>query len=208
MKRITEIAQQKKRPDRYSIFLDGEFAFGVGEDVIVRLGLRKGMELDEDYVNDVVRAEDQNKANDYALNLLSYRARSVKEIKDKMKSKEYEDDIIENTIEFLNKYSYLDDYQFGLQFAKDRQNLKGAGKNLIKQELYNKGISRDIIDKILEEISDRDEEYERALDLGRRKANTSYRNEEKDAKYRKLSSFLQRRGYSFDVIKKIMEEVL
>lgn len=69
-------------------------------------------------------------------------------------------------------------------------------------------MDRHIIEKVLEEIVDNDEEYERALELAERKVNGSYKNDESDARYRKLSSFLMRRGYSFDIIKKVMEKAL
>lgn len=166
------------------------------------------MELENDYIEEVIKAEEQNKANNYSLNLLSYRARSEKEIRDKMRQKGYEDNIIENTIEFLNKYEYIDDYQFGLQLARDKQHLKSAGANLIRQELYKKGVDREIVDSVLEVVIDSDDEYDRALELAEKKANTTYKNDEKNARYRKLSSFLARKGYSFDIIGKILKEVL
>lgn len=208
MKKITKISKQVRRKHRYSIYLDNEFAFGVDEDVLIKYDLKKGLKLENSFIEDVLKAEEQSKANNYSLNLLSYRARSEREIRDKMREKGYDPDQISNTIDFLNKYEYLNDFEFGLSLARDRQKLKKAGEQLIRQELYIKGISKENINKILEIVIERDEEYERALELAKKKADTTYRNDDSTAKYRKLSSFLMRKGYPYEIVAKIMKEVM
>lgn len=205
--KITKIEQQKKRKNRYSIFVDDEFAFGVDEEVLMKYSLKKGMELDDHEIEQVIKAEEQSKANNYALNLLSYRARSEKEIRDKLRRKGYEDNYIENTIEFLYRYNYINDLEFGMLFAKDRQNFKKAGKRVIMNELYQKGVDKEVISQIIDEIIDPNEELQRALELAEKKA-VSYKNDDRNAKYRKLSAFLARKGYSFDIISKVLKEVL
>ena len=205
--KITKIEPQQKRKNRYSIFIDGEFAFGADESVLIKYSLSNGMELDKHQMEEVIKAEEQSKANNYALNLLSYRARSEKEIRDKLKQRGYEDNYIENTIEFLYKYHYLNDYEFGKFLAKDKQSFKKAGKRVIMSELYQKGVDKEIISEIIDEVIDPDEELQRALELAEKKA-VSYKNDDRNAKYRKLSAFLARKGYSFDIISKVLKEVL
>lgn len=207
MKKITKIEQQKKRHTRYSIFLNEEFAFGIDKEILLKCSLQEGMELDEKDLKKVIQAEEQNKANNYALKFLSYRARSEKEIVDRMNQK-YEENIIKETIQFLKMHNYIDDYQFGVQLAKDKQNFKKAGKNLLKQELYKKGLKRDTIEEIIDKMVDNEEEYIRALELATKKANIKYKNDDKNVKYRKLSSFLARKGYSFDIISIVLKKVL
>ena len=68
-----------------------------------------------------------------------------------------------------------------------------------------KGVSRDIADEILEEYCDG--EYEIALELAKKKIH-SYKNDDRNSIYRKLGGFLQRKGYSYDVVSKVLKELV
>ena len=78
---------------------------------------------------------------------------------------------------YLKEYNLINDLEFAESFAKDKINLNGFGPKRIKYDLYKKGISNDIIQKVLEE--DKDDEYSRALELGKKKL-TSYKNDDKN----------------------------
>ena len=134
---------------------------------------------------------------------MTYRQRSEKEIIDKLKRKGFSEDIIENTLIYLKEYNLINDLEFSKSFVNDKINLNKFGPERIKYELYRKGISQEIIEKVLAE----DEEYDRALELAKKKL-PSYKNDDKNAKYRKLGGFLQRKGYSYECISKILRELL
>ncbi|PLS19574.1 recombinase RecX [Bacillus sp. M6-12] len=207
MKKITKIEQQKRHHHRFSLYVNDEFALGVDEEVIIKYSLSVGKEISDSFLEDVVKAEEQSKAFNYAVNLLSFRSRSKKELITKMKQKGYEEESINPAIEKLIYYGYLNDYQFATQWANDKQKFKQAGKNLLRQELYQKGIDKEIIEQVLEEKVDDNEEYERALQLAEKKVKTLSK-DDKNAKYRKLSGLLARKGYSFDIISKVIKEVM
>lgn len=162
------------------------------------------MEVSKEYVEDVIMEEEQIKTNNAALRFLSYRQRSEKEIRDKLKQKDFEDDFINNTITYLKNNNYLNDLAFAESFARDKIHLNKHGPQKIRYDLYRKGISDEIIDQILEED---DTEYERAMELAKKKM-YSYRNDDRDAQYRKLGGFLQRRGYSASCVYKILDELI
>lgn len=168
-----------------------------------KYGLKKGLSIDQEYIDKVLMEEEQAKANNYALRFLSHRQRSEKEIIDKLKEKGFEDKFIEGTLSYLKNYNLVDDMEFARSFANDKVNLNKYGPQRIKYDLYRKGISGDII----EEVLDYDDEYDRALELAEKKIN-SYKNDDRNAKYRKLGGFLQRRGYSYGCISKVLKEVL
>ena len=94
--------------------------------------------------------------------------------------------------------------EFAKSFMKDKINLNKHGPPRIKYELYRKGVSQEIIEKVLEEDKN---EYTRALELAKKKM-SSYKNDDRNAIYRKLGGFLQRRGYSYDCISKILKELV
>ncbi len=208
MKEITKIVQQKKNRDRYSIFIDGEFSFGVYENVIVKYGLTKGMKLEEDFLEDVLKKEEQEVANNYALRLLSFKMRTEQEVRRRLKEKGYEEEeMIDTTIDYLKQFNYIDDEAYARAFIKDRSTLRNMGAERIKRELYQKGVDPEISKREVENLVDHDDEYEKALELGQKKSDTTYKNDDKNAKYRKLGGFLQRKGYSMDIVMKVLKEV-
>ncbi|WP_202709726.1 RecX family transcriptional regulator [Sporosalibacterium faouarense] len=208
MKKITKVEKQKRNNKRYSIYINGEYAFGVHEDTLVKYELLKGKELDNEFIDKVIKAKEQSKGNNYALKLLSYRSRSKKEIQNKMDLKGYDKSIIDNVIYNLEKKGYIDDKQFTIEYVKDKVKLKKFGKKRLEIELIKKGIEKIVIREVIENLVDKEEEYNRALEIAKKKLRTSYKNDEKRAQYRKLGGFLQRKGYDFDIVKKVLEEVL
>ena len=203
MPKITKIEQQKKNKDRVSVYIDDEFAFGIHKDILVEFNVYVGMNLEDDYIKDILKREEQKKANDYALNLLSYRARSEKEIYDKLKGKGYEDSIINATINMLRRYNFINDVEYAKMFVREKMNLSKNGSYKIKQKLYLKGINRDIIDNVMEELIDEEDEFEKALAIAEKKVQ-SYGNIEDYKKYRKLNDFLLRRGFDYDIVSKVI----
>lgn len=205
--KITKIEQQKRNKDRFSLFIDDEFYMGIDQDVIIKHYLTKGMEVDEKFLNEIIKTEEQNKSNNTALNYISFKPRSEKEVRTKLKDKEFDEDIIDNTIAFLYKYNYLNDYDYGKSLINDKKNFKKAGTNLLKQELYKKGIAKDTIQELIEESYDYDEEYEMAYAVAIKKYNL-IKNEDKNSIYRKLYSLLGRKGYGFDIINKVVKNII
>ena len=200
---ITKIEPQRNE-ERVNIYLDGEFAFGLMKEIQYKHDLSEDMNIDKEYIEKVLMEEEQTKANNYALKFLGYRQRSEKEIIDKIKKKGFEDEFIENTLVYLKSHDLIDDMEFAQSFMKDKINLNKYGPQKIKYELYRKGISQEIIEKVLDKDED---EYNRALELAKKKL-PSYKNDDRNAVYRKLGGFLQRRGYSYGCVSKILKELV
>ena len=172
---------------------------------MIKYNLKKDMEVDDNFIENILLAEEENKALNYTLKLLSYRQRSEKEIYDALKRKGYMEEHIENVIANCRDKNYLNDKQFARSFANDKINLNKYGPERIKHELKLKGVSRNIIDEVVD--FDRDEQYDMAMEVASKRMN-SYRNDDKRAIYRKMSGFLQRRGFSYDIISKVVREIL
>ncbi len=203
--KITKIEPQKKNKDRMSIYINEEFAFGVHKDIVFKFNLENGKEMDIDFIEKIIKTEEQNKANNYALKLLSYRPRSEKEIIDKMKRKGYGEEVIKGTINYLGNFGYINDKDFATEFTKVKAGK--FGRNRIKLELTRKGIDEKIIDEIIESEFNEEIEYSNALEIAKKKIK-SYKDDDRNAIYRKLGSYLQRRGYSYDIVTKVLREVL
>lgn len=202
--KITGIEPQKNNK-RVNVFIDGEFAFGIDEYLRFKHSLHVDDEITQEFIDNILKAEEQNKVNTYAFNLLSYRQRSEQELIGALQRKGFDEESISNTLEYLKENKYIDDVYFAKCFIADKQNLNGFGTQRIKYELIKKGVSKDIIQSQL--IIDEDEEYQMALEIGEKKMK-SFKNDEKDAIYRKLGGFLQRRGYSYDIVSKVLRTLL
>ena len=176
-------------------------------EVAYTCGLKEGLDIDRQWLDEVVRKEEQFRAQNYALNLLSYRARSEREIMERMQQKGYESSVIEDTIAYLKEQGYLDDYAFAEMFIRDKSELNKYGQNRIKTELYKKGVAREVINGLIEEMIDSNSEYEKAKELAKKKIK-SYQQDSKQALYRKLNGFLIRKGYPYDVVSRVVKELV
>ncbi len=203
-KKITQIVIQKKRKNRCSIFLDDEFAFGLNEDVVLHYGLKKGDVLTEKHIEDILFAEEKKAAKDRAVNFLSYRDRSEKEMRTKLRQVGFEENFIEDTIVELKRLQLLDDEKFAMSFARSKLLSKPMGEFLLKQELRHKGIEDDVINQTIEAIYSENDPFQLALKIAERKLK-SIKNLEEAKKKKRVSDLLLRRGFNWDVVSQVLE---
>ena len=199
---ITKISIQKDI-SRCNIYIDGEFAFGIDYQIKQEFDLYKGKTLDEETIQVLKDKDDIKKAKNKAYKYLSYRQRTCMEMEMYLKSKDYNSHTVENAISQLLKEGYLDDYKFAETFSLEKSSLKGYGPYRIKYELGNKGIESNVIESILSIYEEDTEELTRLV-LSKYK---NIMNEDKDVIYRKVGGFLQRKGHSYDTIKKIINKI-
>lgn len=202
--KITKIESQKRNKERVNIYIDEEFAFGLSLELVYRNNLKKDQEITKDFIDNVLLEEEFYNAKEKALSFLDYRQRSKKEIQDRLIRDNIDREIIEKVMYFLEDNNLIDDYQFAKSFTKDKIKLNNYGPQKIRYELYSKGIEKNIIDQVLQLDNN---EYERALEAGRKKIN-SYRKDKPQDQYRKLSGFLQRRGFSYSCVKDVVKELI
>lgn len=148
--------------------------------------------------------DDTRQARSYAYRLLSYRWHTQKEIEEKLLNKGYSRKIIEIVLQELEENKYINDQRFAENWIGARSERKLLGKRRIKQELKDKGIREDIIEKNIEMFFSIEKEVELALQAARKKA---YQANilEKSKFVRRLTSFLQRKGFDYQTIKKVIE---
>ena len=95
MKKITKIEIQKKRKNRVSIFLDDTFFCGVPQELLSKLDLYKGKEVDEDEIRKLIEEKECAEAKQKVLRLFNRRVYSEQEIRVKLEKKGYEETTIE-----------------------------------------------------------------------------------------------------------------
>jgi regulatory protein len=204
-KTITRIQAQKKDPRRRSVFIDGKFAFGVDEEVVSRLGLEKGLDLTERRIKEILSQKAENEAKNAALRFLSFRRRTEKEIKDKLRRKGFDDKNIRRTIDKLKEYDLINDSEFATAWVKERLAYKPRGKKLLAQELWKKGIKREIIDQVTEELCQHEDKS--AIELLER-IKGRYQNLEPKVARRRMYGLLLRRGFSYESVNQALQNIL
>ena len=207
--RITEITQQVKNPNRYNVFIDGEFAFGISGTDLLYYKLEIGAEIDAVLREKLSNELEYIRARDYAVRVLGRGPKSLKEMADKLRAKECSTDITARVIELLEKNRYLDDFQFSVSFITQKSKINNYGKKRIIAELLNKGVSRENILAAYKEVFD-ETEKENETQAARRALLKKLRG--RDIKLvladvrelKRITGFLARRGFSYDVIKSVL----
>ena len=199
--KITKIEQQKNNQDRWSVFIDEEFAFGVSTEEIFIFKLTVGKEISREELENLLKEKDYSKAKDIALKFLSYKARSEKEVRDKLVSKEVESMTIDRVIEFLKRYDYINDEKFANSYVRERIRLKLEGRKKLVYDLRQKGIKQEIIDHVLDNTDI--DEIDQAIKLLEKKVHDKTELDIKEKQ--RIYQFLLRKGFSYDIIKKAFD---
>ena len=204
---ISKIEKQKKNTKRVSIFIDGEFEYGVTEGTLLKYGLKSGDEINRKMLNEIIEFDEYLYAKKSSFDLLSYRLRSEREIKDKLKTKKVSSKTIDRTIEHLRELGLLNDEEFARQLIQNYISGKPKGKTFIKQKLFSKGISREISEKILNEIFENIDEKQIITGLFKKYCKKLQKSD-KIEKKRKIFAYLAGKGFDFDVINQVIHENL
>jgi len=205
-RKITKIEQQKRNKKRRSIYLDDVFAFGLDEELVYRFNLHEGDLLDEETLQNLILAEEKKLAKDRALRYLSYRARSVKEVLDKLHKSGFDTDTVDWVIAELKRIKFLDDRQFSLAFVRDKMIIRPMGPQLIRQELRLKGISDELIELAIEEAFIEKSQLEVASMLLNKRL-PSVKNLDPIKAKKRLTNFLLRRGFSWEITREALEQL-
>ncbi len=202
MPQITAIKPQEKRKNRFNVYLDGQFAFAISNELLVKEGLKVGQELSSEEREELIAKDRLGKAQEQIYRFLSYRPRSEKEIYDYLGKKELKDEEKEKIIKKLKEEKLIDDLEFASWFLEQRQTFRPKGSYALRQELRQKGIGEKIIDQVLPNKEEELSLAKKALVKAEKKYASFLGREKKE----KLMAYLRRRGFSWEVIKKAVDE--
>ncbi len=183
-----------------SIYIDNEYAFGLNISIYEKYNLKKDMEVNEEFVQEVLINEEKNKAVNRGLKYLTASQKTEKEVREKLGIQDFDQDIIDYAIAYLKDNKYINDDHYAESFINDQLNFNRDGRRKIRTKLYRKGIDMETIDR---KISLIDEEVfvDNALKVARKRLKAmTYKDEhERD---QKIFRFLFYKGYDFDTVKK------
>jgi regulatory protein len=196
--KITKIMPAAKTAGRYNIFINEKYSFSLDELQLANLRLKKGDAITSEKLTELKNDSDFGKNYISALDLISHRVRSEKEIRDYGFRKNWTRENIEKVVERLREKKYLDDEKFAQSFVNSRANLRNFSKRKMEIELMKKGISREIIAKIIMENENFDEQNSLKNLIAKKHGN--YENDQK------LIAYLAQQGFAFYDIKNALAE--
>lgn len=198
MKTITLIRKAKKY---IHVELDDLSKLVVTEDTVFKFAMYKGMQLSEADIEEIIAADNKQRALNKAANYLGYGMKTKKQVKDKLKEKGIDEESIEYAVDKLAEYNYIDDREYALQYAGRYS--KKYGKKVIEMNLRAKGISKKYIEEAIESIEDIQEEsaaayIEKLLD--------KYSELEPRKRKQKVYENLMRKGFEWSDISHLFSE--
>lgn len=185
------------------VFLDNDFSFCLTAAILVKTGLKPGDKLRQRDVDELLRQQERHRLKEKAYQLLAIRAHSERELQQKLTQKGFGRDLIESVMADLRDQRLLDDREFASGYARSRLLTKPMGMKLLRQELWQKGISDEVIGQTLREVySEKNpEEIARELVIKRQ---PRYSHLETTQKRKRLQDLLLRRGFEWDLINEIV----
>lgn len=153
--------------------------------------------------------ERYQKLKDYALKLLSFRPRSIKELSGRLIQYSIKKGIqkknTDRLIRELLEKNLLNDEEFASWWIGQRLSTRPKGRRIIKLELKEKGIDNEVIDSLLSGDDNlKENEFKSALNLALKKKSKLRNYSDRDVKMR-IGNYLLRRGFTWDTVNKVID---
>jgi regulatory protein len=198
--KITALQAQKRNRERLNVYLDGQYAFSLALGAAV--GLHVGKFLSAEEIARLQTQDEYEKAKESALRFIGYRPRSIAEVRQNLRGKGVDDTIIEQVVTRLAELELLDDAAFARYWVEQRETFKPRSPLALRQELQQKGLERQVIDEALAEL-----DVSAAARRAAEQQAGRWQHLDQESFYQKMGGFLQRRGFSYAIVREVTDEV-
>lgn len=148
---ITALRADPMDPDKVHIFVDDKHALAVSLDVAAEELLTVGQPCPPSRLQKLRDAQELNSVYEKALNFLSYRPRSAREVEMRLRQKGFSPEQIAYAMEKLVRAGYVNDKDFARFWVTNRMAFSPRGPRLLKSELRQKGVAANVVDEIIAE---------------------------------------------------------
>ena len=194
-------AIEPRRKSLSALFLDGEFTVNLDTETLLKSGFKLGRELDDEQFQDLIRASESRRASEKALYLLEHRSHSQKELADKI-SRVTSREAAEAAAQHMVEIGLVNDETYAKSLAAELLGRRGFSASRVKRELLQKGIDRELVERILEETAP--DPVEKIMELIHKKYEANLDDEKG---YRRSIAALQRLGYRWDDIRTALNQL-
>lgn len=200
---ITELTEVSA--SRVKVYIDEQFAFVLYKGEFRKYGLKKGRAIEADVYKELLKEVLPRRAKLRCMNLLKSRDYTREQLRLKLKRGFYPDEVIEEALDYVASYHYIDDNRYVYEFINYNHIYKSRRR--IENDLIKKGVSKDIISKVWDdwesEGNKQDEEAQIAKLLVKKKFDFKLAsNQDKQ----KIYAFLLGKGYSSDKIRRALSD--
>lgn len=212
---ITRISKQKRKSDRYNVYVDEIYSFSISANDLLTFGISRGKEITEKDLENYKRQTSKSFLLDACLMYLSLRPHSTKEISQYIKKRIYSKpeikehigkDISDEIISYLKDRQYLNDSDFAFWLANQRNNSRSPkSSSHIKSELFQKGISREIIENLFNKTAFSDESKNAKIAADKKLKQLKLRNKTQFEIKKALYIHLSQKGFSWEIIQPIVD---
>lgn len=200
--KITSIKQQVKNKDRYSIFVDENYAFSLSESALIESGIVSGQELTSKELGEYKKLSADDKLRAKVLRYAAMRSRTKWEIEFYLQKNQASPALSEHILNMLSKLGLINDLEYARTFIRDRNLLRPTSKRKLYAELRKKRIDDKVVNHALEEIEETDDRTAIKAVIEKKRRQSKYQDN------LKLSQYLARQGFRYDDIKDVLREEL
>ncbi|MDU0423016.1 recombination regulator RecX [Staphylococcus haemolyticus] len=204
MTKITKIEVQKNNKERFNLFLDEVFEMGIDIDTLVRFNLKKGQILEPSDMENIQKYEHYRLGINMAIQYLSYKKRTEKEVRQHLQQNEISDIAIQQVIDYCYRESYINHEDYAESLKNTMINTTDKGPEIFRQKLYQVGIEPNIINTYVP-IYEEEQSFEAVIEVAKKIMKTK-KGPEIKIRQKVLQSLIQK-GYSMDVVQQAIAEL-
>ena len=207
MQKVTQIVEHPRKAGRYVVMVDGSEFATVSAETLAETKMRIGLLVDDALAARLNDASEDTAMYDRALNLLSFRARSSRELQRRLTEKGGSRDRADRIIQRLRDAGLINDADFARQLTRSKL-AGGASKRRVHQELFKRGVARDVADQAVADVID-DEGLSDADSIERvaRKKWRTLHDLDDATRRRRLYGFLARRGFDSSDVSRVVKQL-
>lgn len=196
---VTKIESVTKT--RFQVFIEGQFAFVLYKGELSRYRLTEGGEISHEQYELIRQEVVLKRAKLRALHLLNAMDRTEEQLRTKLKQNLYPDDIIDAALDYVKSFGYVQDEEYARRFVMGRQHAKS--KRELSQALYQKGIAKDQIERVLESCYEEKDEKDAIQRLMEKRHFDPQQATDKEKK--KMYDYLLRKGFRYEDVRQVIQ---
>ena len=191
------VSLKQSSPERVTVCLDDGTEIRSTLAAVTELRLYTGRELDDTALDELRRESSRSLGREKALELVSQRLMSIKELLQKLKDKGFDEETANYCADWITERGLIDEERYAAAIVRHYA-AKGCGAGRVRQELMRRGIPRELSDEALGAMPEGNDRLDRLIAAKLRDP------DDRDA-VRKLSASLYRRGFSGEEIREALE---
>jgi regulatory protein len=199
---VSAVEPQKKKKDRYNVYVDGDYVASLGAQALVTFNIREGAAIDLNTLKEAVSVDNAQYAFDSAADLISHKMRTRSELKGRLIERGIDEAAVDDAMDKLASYGYVDDAAFAKEYVRSAVVSGRWGRKAVAYRLKEKGLEKSVIEQALNEYTQEDEK-----EIARKQFEAAagrLKGVEARKQRQKIYAGLARHGFDYSVISELL----